>query len=139
MVPSLFLFGFTSYLIQGEKLNWLNSDVLRSEAQEQSGSPEQPPSAPLCKTHTVRVVQRGRFRRKCVPSSSVSWRLEAELPSQNVADEIPHQQAPITCPGATPAATIFICLQCTRNYVFTRTKAASLKFFHPEIIDCLFL
>ena len=82
------------------------------------------------KTHTLRVVQWGRFQRKGVTSSSLSWSLEAELPSQNVADAIPHQEAPITCPGATPAATIFICLQCTRAMcVFTQTKVASLKIF----------
>lgn len=63
----------------------------------------------LRKTHALQAVQWGRFRRKDVTSSSLSWRLEAELPGQNVGDAIPRQEAPITCPGATPATTIFIC------------------------------
>lgn len=127
-------------LIQGGKLNWLNSDVLHLKAQEQSGSPEQPLSAPLHKTHALQVVQWGRFRRKDVTSASLSWRLEAELPGQNVGDAIPRQEAPITCPGATPAATIFTCPQCTRTMcVFTWMKAVHLKILHSEIIECLFL
>ena len=87
---------------------------------EAEWEPRAPLTSPLHKTHTRRVVQWDRFRRKGVTSSSLSWSLEAELPSQNVADAIPHQEAPSPVQGPhQPPPFSFVCSaqkQCVRSH-----------------------
>ena len=138
-VPSLFLSGFISYLIQGEKLNWLNSDVLHSEAQKQSGSPER-------RLHLlyIRLIlgelssgigSGGRV--SLPPLSPGAWKQScpARMLLMRFLTRRPHHLSR----GHTSRHHFHLSAVHKSNVCVHTDEGSQLKNFHPAIIDCLCL